>query len=202
MAEVATIYEINQNPGVKTTLAGKVARFCTQDAAEPGLNNPCKVPPTGTYNSFRKTHCLGITGDFNQVRDIFIHGDGQFATDWGLDHANGGTLFIATKDTGDNGLPIDAVLHGSNEYAVATGDVGTSGHDIDDPVNGHPYYREESTPQMDFDECLANTPLLIDSGPYVDDFYSKAWVLCLTTVPTSIYGAKSPKAAVVTYNIF
>jgi hypothetical protein len=107
MAEVATIYEINANPGVKTSLAGKVARFCTQDAAEPGLNNPCKLPPTGFYYSFRKTHCLGVTGDFNQARDIYIHGDGNFATDWGLAAVDGGGLFIATQDTGESGLPID-----------------------------------------------------------------------------------------------
>jgi hypothetical protein len=201
MAETATIYRIYGNPGVKSSLAGKVGRFCTQDA-EPGLNNPCKIPPTGTYNSFRVTDCLGITGDFNQVREIYIHGDGNFADDWGLDSANGGGLFIGHKGTGDNGLPIDVTLHGSNQYAVATGTIGTNGHSIEDPTNGHPYYRGESTPTLDFDDCTADSPHLIDSGPYTDDFYSKAWVFCLKTVPTSVYGAKSPKAAIVTYNIF
>lgn len=201
MAETATIYRIYGNPGVKNSLAGKVGRFCTQDA-EPGLNNPCKIPATESYYSFRVTDCLGITGDFNQVRDIYIHGDGNFAADWGLDSANGGGLLIGHMDTGDNGLPIDIALHGSNQYAQATGTVGTTGHSIDDPTNGHPYYREQSTPVVDFDTCTAEAPLLIDSGPYTDDFYSKAWVFSLKTVPTSVYGAKSAKAATVTYNIF
>ena len=201
MAETATIYRIYGSPGVKSSLAGKVGRFCTQDA-EPGLNNPCKVPATGVYNSFRVTDCLGITGDFNQVRDIYLHGDGQFASDWGLDAALGGGLFIGKRDSGDNGLPIDVGLHGSNHYAVATGTIGTTGDSIEDVSEGHPYYRSESTKKINFDTCTANVPLLIDSGPYTDDFYSKAWVFSLRTVPTSLYGAKSAKAAIVTYNIF
>jgi len=201
MAETATIYRLYGAQGTKNSLAGKVGRFCTQDA-EPGLNNPCKVPPTGVYDSFRVTDCLGITGDFNQVREIYIHGDGNFADDWGLDSANGGGLFIGHRDSGDSGLPIDAVLHGSNQYAVATGTIGTKGDSIEDPTNGHPYYRTQSVKVLDFDDCTPESPLLIDSGPYTDDFYSKAWVFDLRTVPTSVYGAKSPKAAVVTYNIF
>jgi hypothetical protein len=203
MAEVATIYEINgASPGTKTSLAGKVARICSADLAEPGLNNPCKVPSSGANYGFRKTHCLGISGDFNQARDIYIHGDGQFARDWGLDSANGGALLIATRDEGDNGLPIDAALHGSNQYAQATGTVGTTGHSIDDPVNGHPYYKDQSSPTRNFDTVLADSPLLVDSGPYTDDFYSKAWVFSLKIVPTSAYGAKTPKQAILTYNIF
>lgn len=200
MAEVAVIYELNGAAGTKTALTGKVARFNNSDAVEPGLNTPCKIPPTGTYDSWRKTHCLGITGDFNQVRDIYIHGDGNFAADWELDSANGGGLFIGNKDTGDKGLPIDVALHGFNYYAQATGD-STTGDPITG-VNGHPYYHDDSTPEIDFDTCLAGAPHLIDSGPYVDDFYSKAWVFDLRTVPTSVYGAKTPKSAIVTYNIF
>jgi hypothetical protein len=201
MVETATIYRIYGSPGVKMSALNKVLRFCTQDG-DPGMNHPCKIPASGKYHSFRATDCIGITGDFNQVRDLYIHGDGNFAADWGLDAANGGGLFIGHKDTGDNGLPIDVPLHGSNQYAVATGTQGTTGDSIDDPTNGHPYYRSETTPKVNFDTCLADSPLLIDSGPYSDDFYSKAWVWDLTSVPTSIYGAKSPKAAIVTYNIF
>jgi len=201
MAETATIYRLYGASGTKQSLAGIVGRFCTQDGI-PGLNNPCKVPATGVYHSFWVTDCLGITGDFNQVRDIYIHGDEGFAEDWGLDAENGGGLFVGKRDTGDNGLPIDAVLHGSNQYAQAGGSVGTDGYAIDNAVNGHPYYREQSTPKLNFDACTAAAPLLIDSGPYTDDFYSMGWCLQLWTVPTSAYGAKSPKAVVVTYNIF
>ena len=201
MAETATIYRLYGASGTKQSLAGIVGRFCTQDGI-PGLNNPCKVPATGVYHSFWVTDCLSITGDFNQVRDIYIHGDEGFAEDWGLDAENGGGLFVGKRDTGDNGLPIDAVLHGSNQYAQAGGSVGTDGYAIDNAVNGHPYYREQSTPKLNFDACTAAAPLLIDSGPYTDDFYSMGWCLQLWTVPTSAYGAKSPKAVVVTYNIF
>jgi hypothetical protein len=202
MAEVATIYRIYGNPGVKSSLANKVGRFATQDS-EPGTSNTCRVPPSGSvYNSFRVTDCLGISGDFEQVRDIYIHGDGNFAQDWGLDHANGGGLFVGHRDSGDSGLPIDTVLHGSNQYAVATGTQGTTGHSIEDSVNGHPYYRSQSAPVFDIDDMDPENPLLIDSNVYTTDFYSKAWVMSLRTVPTSVYGAKTPKSVIVTYNIF
>lgn len=202
MAEVATIYRIyGASPGIKYSLAGKVGRFCTQDA-DPGLNNPCKVPPTEHYDSFWVTDCLRITGSFNQVRDIDLHGDGNFAADWELDATGGGGLFVGHRDSGDSGLPIDVTLHGSNQYAQATGTVGTTGHAIDDLTNGHPYYKSQSTPKLNIDNCTAEAPLRIDSGPYTSEFYSKAWVLQLRTVPTSVYGAKPPKSLIVTYNIF
>ena len=201
MAEVATIVELNGPTGVKTSLANKVARFCNEDSAEPLLNNPGKIPASLFSYSFRKTHSLRITGDFRQVSDIYVYGDGTFAADWGLDAANGGALRIGHRDTGDNGLPIDVALHGTNEYAQATGD-STSGHAIDDPVNGHPYYMSQSMPVLNFDSCLAGAPCKIDSGPYTEDFYSKAWVLDLKIPPSAAYGAKSPKSITVIYNIF
>ena len=198
MAEVATIYRLYGAAGTKYSLKDKIGRFCTQDS-DPGTNNPCKVPPTGqVYNSYRVTDCLGISGDFTQVRDIYIHGDGGFAGDWGLDALNGGGLFVGVKDTGDHGLPIDVALHGSNQYAQATGTPGTKG----DPITSHPYYSGEMEKERNFDDCDADSPLLIDSGPYTSAFYSKAWVLCLRTVPTSSYGSKTPKSVIVTYNIF
>lgn len=202
MAETATIYRLYGPAGNKVSLASKVGRFCTQDS-EPGLNNPCKVPPSGQiYYSYRVTDCLRITGGFNQVRDIYLHGDGNFAQDWGLDAANGGGIFIGHKDEGDSGLPIDTSLHGSNQYVQATGEPGKTGHSIEDPINGHPYYRTENTPVLNFDTVLADSPLLIDSGPYTAEFYSKAWVMELKIVSTAAYGAKTPKSITATYNIF
>lgn len=202
MAEVATVYRLYGAAGTKTSLNGSVGRFAAQDG-NPGLNNPCKVPPLGQeYDSFWVTDCLGITGDFNQVRDIYIHGDGDFARDWGLDADNGGAVYIGKRDSGDNGLPIDVTLHGSNQYAQATGTVGTKGNPMEHGSLGHPYYRSQSIPKVNIDTITGDAPLLVDSGPYADDFYSKGVVLQLHLVPTSTYGAKSPKSLIWTYNIF
>jgi hypothetical protein len=200
MAEVATIYRLYGAAGTKNSLAGIIGRFGTQDSA-PGTNNPCKVPPAGqVYDSYWVTDCLGITGDYTQVRDIYIHGDGNFALDWGLDSANGGGLFVGVMDTGDHGLPIDVALHGSNAYAQATGTPGTKGDPID---TTHPVYSTQTEKIRDFDDCDSGSPLLIDSGPYAaGGLYSKAWVMALRTVPTSTYGSKTPKSVIVTYNIF
>ncbi|OPY54710.1 MAG: hypothetical protein A4E48_00289 [Methanosaeta sp. PtaU1.Bin060] len=192
MAETATIKEINGSPGTKTSLAGKVARFCFADAVEPGLTYPCKIPSSGFNYAWAKTHFLSITGDFNQVRDIYVYGDGNFAVDWGLDT---GMVRIGKRDSGDNGLPLAS-------YAQATGTPGESGPGIDHPVNGHPYYKNQNIPCINFDLCTAQSPLLIDSGPYTDDFESNAWVLDVKIPPTAVYGAKSPKSITVVYNIF
>jgi len=198
MAEVATIYRLYGANGNKTSLTGKIARFGTIDG-DPQSSYPCKVPPTGQiYDSFWVTDCLGITGTFTQVRDIYINGDGNFASDWELDAAHGGGLFVGVRDSGDHGLPIDEGLHGSNQYAQATGTPGLKGLAID---TDHPYYKNQTEKIRNFDQCTPNAPLLIDSGPYTSAFYSKAWVLAVRTVPTSIYGSKSPKSITVTYNI-
>jgi len=135
------------------------------------------------------------------VRDILLHTDGRFAEEWGLDAAHGGGLFVGHRDVAPHGLPIDLALHGSNQYSPATGTQGVTGHPIDG-VNGHPYYKDQSEPTINIDLCLADAQLLIDPGPYTDDFYSMAWVMSLKIVPTSTYGAKSPKSVIITYSIY
>ncbi len=196
MAEVVVIGEYNGSPKVFTSLANKIARFNTADVAEPGLSNPCKIPVApNVYHPFRKSFGAHISGDFNQVTNLTTNGDGNFANDWGMDANNGGKVVIGARDTGDNGCPLD-------EYAVATGQVGVTGHSIGDPVNGHPYYKSQSLPTKDFDTCTPNAPLLIDAGPYTAEFYSKIWVMSADIVATSAYGAKSPKAITLGYTIF
>ena len=139
---------------------------------------------------------MKITGTgWNQVRDIYLYGDTNFASDWGLDAENGGGVKIGICDSGDNGVPLDT------DYAVATGEIGVGGHSIMDAVNGHPYYLANGD-EADLDDYDANSPLLIDSGPYTTEFESKGWVMCLHIVPTATYGAKTPKALTVIYNIF
>ncbi len=196
MAEVVVIGEWNNNPKVFTSLANKIARFCTDDTAEPGLINPCKIPSApDIYHPFRKSFGAHFSGDFNQVTNLTVNGDGNFADDWGLDAANGGRVVIGKRDTGDNGCPLD-------QYVVATGQIGITGHSIGDPVNGHPYYKSQSIPVRNFDDCTPNNPHLIDSGPYTSEFYSKMWVMSADIVSTSAYGAKSPKSITLGYTIF
>jgi hypothetical protein len=194
MAEVATIMEMNQSPGVPTSLTNKVARFAAMDGVQPNLVNPCKIPSTSFNYSFVKWWFLRVTGDFNQVRDIYVHGDGNFARDWNLDHDNGGRVRIAHMDSGDSGCP-------QGNYEVAAGIIGQTGYAIDDPVHGVQYYSGQTIKTLDFDTCTPNAPLLIDSGPYTDDFDSKFWVMDVKIPPTAVYGQKSPKSITAEYNI-
>ena len=199
MSEVVVIGVWNHSPKAFTPMNSAVCRFSCEDEAVPALNNPCKIPSTNFNYSFRMSLGAHITGDFTQIRDLSVYGDGNFATDWGLDHASGGRVEIGARDTGDNGCPLDS-------YAVATGST-TSGNSIGDPTNGHPYYKDTTAKVRDWDTCLANATHLIDSGPYdyasyPTGFYSKIWVMSVKIPPTATYGPKTPKNGTLIYNVF
>lgn len=195
MAEVVTIGVYNHSPAVFTPMSSAVCRFSTEDEAVPALNNPCKIPTTNFNYSFRMSLGAHVTGDFTQISDLAVYGDGNFASDWGLDHASGGRVEIGAHDSGDNGCALA-------NYHVATGTIGLTGHSIGDPTNGHPDYKDTTTKVRDWDTCLANATHLIDSGPYTAEFYSKMWVLSVKIPPTATYGPKTPKNGTLIYNVF
>lgn len=197
MAEVVVINELNGvSPGAATALTGKVGRYCTMDAAEPGTNNPCKVPTADFYYSFWKTMYAAVSGTgWTSIRDLYWYCDGNVAADWGLDSVSGGGLFIGLRDSGDNGCPIAS-------YAQATGTVGTTGDAIGHVSNGHAYYRSQGTPSADADTYDASNPLLIDSTVYTTTFDSKCWVTQLKIPPTASHGECTAKTFTVSYTVY
>jgi hypothetical protein len=197
MAETVVIGEYNGSPKAFASLANKIARLCTIDLAEPGTDNSCKIPTApAIYHPYWKSFSAHFSGDFGQVTNITVNGDGNFATDWGLKPTDGGKVVIGYRLTGDNGCPLAS-------YQQALGSPGVTGYAIDDGTNGHAYYKNPTYGGvMDFDDCDPSAPLLVDSGPYTAEFYSKIWVMSAVIVSTADYGAKTPKSITVGYTIF
>jgi len=174
------IQEVNGAAGsqVYTTLTS--ARYCTDDDATPGLSNPIPVPASGSFNfSFWKSHCLDISGTFTQVNNIRWYTDGTI--NWTL--GTSGRVYVGTKDTGDNGCPIA-------NYAQATGTVGTTGHDIWDAANGHPYYKDETTKYTEAVSYTSASPLTVDTTNYTTASKSKIVVTQVSVDDDATQGAQ------------
>lgn len=204
MPESVTIKERNgAAPGSDTSLTSKVGRFCTADLAEPGTTNPCKVPTASFYYSFWKTQFADFAGSgWTSIRDIYWYCDGTVADSWGLDDSSGGQMQIGNRDTGDHGLPISVAHHGSDQYQIADGTVGTTGYAIDDGTNGHAWYKGQATGVINVDTKTASAAHLIDSTVYSAAFWSKAWVTQLKIPPTASHGEMSSKVFTISYTVY
>lgn len=165
---VATVYVYEANggtdgtPGTKTRVDGQGAndgtdvRYATTDAYNPVATYPCVIPSSGFYYSYWKHHYLNISGTFTQVDNIRWYTDG--AIGWTL--GTGGVLNVGVRDAGDNGCPMDT------EYDVATGTQGTTGHGIEDVVDGHGYYNSQTTKVADASGYTSGSPLTVDTTVY------------------------------------
>lgn len=113
-------------PGATTRVDGQGAnagtdvRFATTDAYNPIATYPCVVPSSSFNYSYWKHLSLGISGTFTTVNNICAYTDGTIGWTCGT----GGGLFFATRDAGDNGVPMNA------SYEVATGTEGTTGNSM------------------------------------------------------------------------
>lgn len=201
MTATVAIKEINGSTVTLSTITQQ--RLCTMDSASPGESNPCVVPSSGYYYSFWKTTVLYVSGSFTRVQNIRVFSSsGLIKSNWSL--GTNGMVVIAVRDSGDNGLPVSTTYHGSNQYAQATGTIGTTGNSIADATNGHPYYKGQTTKVTDLDGKISTSALLIDSTQYssatTPEFYSKAWVIQAVIASNAVQGDKSNEIIVVRYD--
>lgn len=136
MVATVEIHEANGgtdgNPGSKTRVDGQGlgdgggvgigtdVRFATMDSFEPESTNPCIIPSADFNYSYWKQLFLDLAGTFTTVNNIRFYTDGTIG--WAC--GTGGGLFVGTRDSGDNGVPMDT------SYEVATGVQGTSGNSM------------------------------------------------------------------------
>lgn len=130
MVAVVIINESNGGtdgtPGATTRVdgqgvnAGTDVRFCTADAYNDVAAHPCVVPTSGFNYSYWKHISLGISGTFTTINNICAYTDGTI----GWTTGTSGGLYVGTRTTGDNGVPMNA------SYEIATGTAGTSGNSM------------------------------------------------------------------------
>jgi hypothetical protein len=204
MAATVTIYEANGGtdgtPGTHTRVDGQNlgngvdvdVRFCTADAYNDIAVHPCIIPAAGSNFSYWKHLYLNIaTGTgFTTVNNIRFYTDGTIGWTCGT----GGGLYVGIRDSGDNGTPMDA------SYEVATGVVGTSGHDIDDVTNGHTYYKDQTAPPALASNYTAGATLLVDSADYSVADDSDAIVLNVKLATDATQGTQAAETLTFLYD--
>lgn len=159
MVSVVNVEECNGS-GAGTWTPITSGRYCTRDAYNPQLQDPCIVPLEDFNRSWAKSHRLAWTAPSVSISDIRWYTSGNIKNTWHL--GTGGMLLVCVKSTGDNGCP-------TGSYSQATGVQGTSGDDVDNASVGHPYYKSGTDNHhvpVDADTYLAGTPLLVDSNVY------------------------------------
>jgi len=156
-------------------------RYCTADTYNPGDNYVCVVPTSGFNYSYWKHHRMYASGSFTRITNIRWFTSGSVKTNWQL--GTGGMLLVGKRDSGDNGCP-------EANYEQAIGVQGTTGYDIGDSSNGHPYYKSQSTPAVDADNYTSANPLTVDTSTYTAAFGSKAVVTQIKIAPDATQGDK------------
>jgi len=179
MAATVVVEEGNGSSPVWTPVSD--IRFCSRDSFNPGVDSPIPIPATGFNYSYWKSLRLAWSGTFTELSNIKVFSDGDIPWQLGTD----GGLRAGKKDTGDNGCP-------ETEYEQSGGAQGISGYSIADGVNGHDFYKGESTPTANLSDYIEESPYIIDTGPYgpEDDAFSKHLVVQVRVAPDAIAGQK------------
>jgi len=147
----ATVKIVEANGLTPTFTEVTSSRYCTTDSYAPGTLNPIPIPSAGSFNrSYWKSHCLDLSGTYTDISNIRFFTDGSI--NWTLGTSGG--VYVATKSSGDSGLP-------QANYTQATGTEGVSG---DDMMSSITYY-SGGTKQLVSNYTDLN-PLLIDSTHY------------------------------------
>ncbi len=191
MAATMSIEEGNGSTPTWTAITS--GRYCTADVYNPSTSHPCVVPPTGQiYYSFWKSHRLAWTGIGTQISNIKWYGPGgTIKTDWGL--GADGDVKIGIKGAAPHGCP-------DVSYAVAGGTVDTTGYNMDDATNGHPYYKQSNGDVVSINSYTSAAPLLVDDGVYTTDNHSKHIVTQVVIASDASQGDKTDKTFTFVYD--
>jgi hypothetical protein len=157
MGATVAVKEANGAGPTLTTVTS--VRFCNADNNNPGLDTPCVINPAGEGNlsySFWKSLFLDLSGTYTRISDVRFYPSGSI--DWTL--GTSGQLIVGVRDSGDAGLPVAS-------YAQAAGSAA-SGYVLDDETNGHPYYKEQTTPYADVEDYSDSSPLSVDGDNHDD----------------------------------
>jgi len=179
MTATVVVKELNGAGPTATTITQ--GRYCTKDAYDPGSDDPCVVPAADFSWSYWKSTEIAWSGTYTQISNIRWFTSGNVASNWAL--GTGGKLMVGIRDAGDNGCP-------RVSYEQAAGDQGVTGYDIDDAVNGHDYYKDQTAPPADADGYTSAAPLTVDTAVYTVDGYSDHVVTQLKIASDATQGDK------------
>lgn len=167
-------------------------RFASMDAYNPVMQNPCIIPSSGNNYSFWKHIHLSIaTGTgFTTINNVQFYSDGTIPWTCGTD----GGLFVGLRDAGDNGCPMDT------EYDIATGTVGTTGDWMDDAVDGHGYYNDQTANPASIADYTSGAALIVDSTDHSAVGDTKSVVLQVRIHDDATQGDQSSETLAFSYD--
>lgn len=198
MVATVTVYEANGGtdgtPGSKNLVEGQAVnagtdvRFATTDAYNPVATHPCIIPSSGDNYSYWKHLYFNIaTGSgFTTINNIKFYTDGSI--DWTC--GTGGGLYVGTRTTGDNGVPMDA------SYEVATGVEGTTG---DNMLTAHARCGSGGSAAL-ASNYTSGSPLLIDSTDYSSADDSNAVLLQVKIHSDATQGTQADESLSLVYD--
>jgi hypothetical protein len=183
-------------PAPGCALRSGVAHFCAGDTAD-AWSNPCLLPLEGISRSYFKTVFTAVDDrDWEHICEIVGNEVGRKIQHIGrlsvfcdtdtfrpchlIDGVWGGCkVVIGQRDDGEHGMPIE-------RYTQATGVEGRHG----DPLEDHPYYRNQKVPVRRLDCYTIDNPCLIDRRIHKSGFQSHAMVVQLVFPSTVLIGEK------------
>lgn len=183
-------------PAPGCALRSGVAHFCAGDTAD-AWSNPCRLPSEGISRSYFKTVFTAVDDrDWEHICEIVGNEVGRKIQRIGrlsvfcdpdtfrpchlIDGVWGGCkVIIGQRDDGEHGMPIE-------RYTQATGVEGRHG----DPLEDHPYYRNQKVPVRRLDCYTIDNPCLIDRRIHKSGFQSHAMVVQLVFPSTVLIGEK------------
>jgi hypothetical protein len=152
---MAATYQVILNNGVVDGTPTKAvitnARFHSSDSNASDLLTPVLIDSVAR-RSYWKSISLRVNGAFTQVDNIRHYSDGTIG--WTLGTA--GKLNRGNRDSGDHGC-----LEAS--FEAATGTSGTTGHAIDDAVDGHTFYNGQTTKTANVANDTSGSPATIST---------------------------------------
>jgi hypothetical protein len=155
-------------PGAETEITSST-RLQTKDQFDPAdTTYPIPIPTSGFKYSMWIHVYLKITGgSFTKVNNIRFYSDGAI----GWNYGSNGKLNRGMRNAGDQGAPMNT------NYEVATGTNGVTGDAIDDPTNGHSYFKTAPNGVSNVALDLVGAPPVIDSTDHTTVSSCKAVVL-------------------------
>jgi hypothetical protein len=194
MVATVTVEEMTGAGPTYTPITNRVRLFSDDVATNqvtPQTTNPVVIPVgEGNFNySFWKAVCLDLAGSGFTITNIRHYSEGDI--DW--EFGTGGELRRGNRDAGDHGCA-------DGDYEQATGTAGITGDAIEDPSDGHTFYKSQTTPTADVNNDLVGSPPVIDSTSHTSAEKTKHVVLQVKVADDATQGTQTAKTLTFKYD--
>ena len=191
MVATVNVQQITGPSGSKTySNITTSTRLQTKDQFAPNdTSYPIPIPSSGFKYSYWMNICLDLSGTFTKINNIKFWSDGAISWNFGTN----GELRRGKRDSGDQGCP-DA------SYEQAAGTEGDTGYTIEDVINGHDYYKGQSTPTQNVANDASGSKCQVDTTDYTSAGKTKHLALQCKIASDAIQGEQTDEVLSFSYD--